>query len=81
MKPNLEERLRHHPHLHARISHLLDLVEDAAGDLAHADEAERRVIEALRRLGQEALQGWAEHRQAAVQQRAEADPRLQRKEK
>ena len=81
MKQSLEERLRPHPHLHARINRLLDLVEDTAGDLEQADEAERRVMAELRRLGQETLQGWAEHRQAAVQARAEADPHLQRKEK
>src|SRR5215207_5049233 len=81
MKQSLEERLRHHPHLHARLSRLLDVVENSAGDVEKADEAERRVIEELRRLGQDALQGWAEHRQGEVQRQAEADPQLQRKEK
>jgi hypothetical protein len=81
MKQSLEERLRQHPHLHARISQLLDVVENAAGDVEKADEAERRVIAQLRRLGQEALQGWAEHQQGAVQAQAEANPGLQRKEK
>ena len=36
--------------------------EDADGDLVRADEAERRVIEAVRRIGQETLHSWAEGR-------------------
>jgi hypothetical protein len=56
---SLEERLKAHPHLRERFEQLLAIVEDAAGDIDKADEAERRVIEELRRLGQEALQGWA----------------------
>jgi hypothetical protein len=58
-KRSLEERLSTHPHLRERIEQLLGIVEDAAGDIDKADEAERRVIEELRRLGQEALHGWA----------------------
>lgn len=81
MKKSLEERLREHPDLYARISQLIDVVENAGGDVVKADEAERRVIEEIRRLGQEALQGWAERRAASVERAAEADPQLQRKEK
>ena len=81
MKKSLEERLREHPHLYARISQLIDVVENAQGDVVKADEAERRVIEELRRLGQEAIQGWAERRQETVERAAEADAQLQRKEK
>jgi hypothetical protein len=58
-KDSLEKRLNAHPHLRERIEQLLDVVEDAAGDVDKADEAERRFIEELRRLGHEALQGWA----------------------
>jgi len=58
-KRSLEERLNAHPHLRERVDQLLGIVEDTEGDLEKADEAERRVIEELRRLGQEVLQDWA----------------------
>ena len=35
-------------------------MEDAAGDREQADAAERRVIEELRQMGNEALTAWAE---------------------
>jgi hypothetical protein len=35
------------------------VVENAEGDLIKASEAEQRVIEEIRQLGQAALQGWA----------------------
>ena len=81
MKRSLEERLRQHPHLYARISQILDVVENSAGDVVKADEAERRLIEELRQLGQETLQGWAEQREEVVEKDAAAEGVLQRKEK
>lgn len=58
-KRTLEERLQSHPHLRERIDQILNIAEDAEGDIDKADEAEERVIEELRRLGQEVLQNWA----------------------
>ncbi len=52
---SLEERLRAHPELQAKIESLLAVVENAAGDVEKAAEAERRVTEELRQLGNEAL--------------------------
>lgn len=52
------ERLERHPELKARMERLLDVVENAAGDVRRADEAERRAIEELRQMGQEVMQGW-----------------------
>ncbi len=46
--------------LRARMESLLGVVEDVAGDLEKADAAERRVIEELRQMGNEALAAWAE---------------------
>ena len=54
------ERLNRHPRLRARVESLLVVVEDAAGDCKKADAAERRVIEALRQMGHDALTAWAE---------------------
>ena len=56
----LLERLNRHPHLRARMESLLAVVEDVAGDCAKADAAEQRVIDELRRMGNEALTAWAE---------------------
>jgi hypothetical protein len=56
---SLEKRLNKHPHLKNRIEQLLKIVEDAEGDLEKADEAERRVIEELRKMGNEVLHDWA----------------------
>ena len=53
-------RLNQHPQLRGRIERLVDLVEDVGDDLRKADEAERRVIEEVRRLGQEVLGDWAD---------------------
>ena len=56
------ERLNRHPRLRARVESLFAVVEDAAGDCKKADAAERRVIEALRQMGHDALTAWAEPR-------------------
>ena len=57
--------LNAHPQIKQRIAALLAVVEDAGGDLKLADAAEQRRIEEIRRIGQEALQAWAD-RQVAV---------------
>ena len=59
-KQSLEERLVRHPVLRTKIESLLSVVENAAGDIELADEAERQVIEEIQAIGQAALQGWAE---------------------
>ena len=53
-------RLKAHPEIKQRIGAMLAVVEDAGGDLKLADAAEMRLIEEIRRLGQEAMQAWAE---------------------
>lgn len=56
----LVRRLSAHPHIRNRIESLLSVVEDEAGELKEADAAEMRLIEEIRRMGQEALQAWAQ---------------------
>jgi len=51
--------LNAHPEIKHRIASLLAVVENAGGDLKAADAAEMRLIEEIRRMGQEALQAWA----------------------
>lgn len=58
-KLRLEERLREHPELKMKIESLLEVVENAAGDVEKAAEAEIRVTEELRQMGNEVLHAWA----------------------
>jgi hypothetical protein len=55
----LIHQLNRHPHLKNRIESLLQVVENTAGDVTLAVAAERRVIEEIRQMGQEALEAWA----------------------
>jgi hypothetical protein len=59
-KKSIDERLKAHPLLEGRIEAILDIVEDSAREVERADEAERRMIEEVRPLGNEAVRGWAE---------------------
>ena len=65
----LLSRLNKHPQWRGRVERLVEIVEDAGDDLRKADEAERRVIEEVRRRGQEVLEGWAD---GQVAKRADA---------
>jgi len=53
-------RLKQHPKLRERVESLLQVVENTAGDCTRADDAERHVIEELRKMGNDALHCWAE---------------------
>ncbi len=81
MKRGLEERLREHPELRARFEQMLDLVENAEGDCVLADEAELRVLEQVRGLGRELLQGWAEAGAEKVERAWDKRQDCSRKEK
>jgi hypothetical protein len=80
-KESLEERLRKHPALRARLETLLDMVEDESGQFERADDAEEFLISQLRGLGQEVLQGWATHEQLQVEQHWNKRPGVARKQK
>jgi hypothetical protein len=54
------DRLNHHPKLRARVESLLNVVENVAGDCTKADDAERYVIEELRKMGNDALHCWGD---------------------
>jgi predicted signal transduction protein with EAL and GGDEF domain len=71
-------RLHHHPRLRERMETLLQVVENVAGDCTKADAAEQAVLEELRKLGNEALQGWAERAvQKTTETRRHEHPALQ----
>ena len=58
-KQSLEERLNELPELRAKVERMLDLIDNAGGDVEKAAEAERRVTEELRQMGNDLLHGWA----------------------
>lgn len=56
----LLSRLDAHPGLRSRFESILSIADAEGGTLKEADAAEGRLIEEVRRLGQETLQVWAE---------------------
>jgi len=77
----LEERLKQYPELKAKIETMLGIIENSGGDIEKAAEAERRIIEELRHLGNEVLQGWARRQQEKKEQEYNAKPGVNRKGK
>ena len=80
-RPSLEERLKEYPELKAKIEAMLAIIENAGGDVEKAAEAERRIIEALRQIGNEVLHGWARRQQQKKEEEYNAKPGVNRKEK
>jgi hypothetical protein len=78
---SLEERLRDHPALRAKMESLLMVVENAAGDVEKAAEAERRVTDELRQMGNEALHAWARRQEERKETEVAHQPGVQRKGK
>lgn len=77
----LVERLDRYPELKEKFEELLGVMENAQGDAVKADEAEERITEELRKIGQTALQGWANRKNERVTTEAEGRTDLARKEK
>jgi hypothetical protein len=55
----ITQKLRAHPQLRERIVSLLAVVDAEGEGLRRADDVEERLIEELRRMGQEAMQAWS----------------------
>ena len=73
--------LNANPQIKSRIASMLAAVEDAAGDLKEADAAEMRMIEEIRRMGQEALQAWADRQVQKTEQELRQTGQVQREGK
>jgi hypothetical protein len=58
----LLNRLNRRPDLKKRVESLLSIAEDEGDGIVKADEAENRITEEVRRMGNEVLTGWAESR-------------------
>lgn len=62
-RKSLEERLRDYPELKERFEAILSIAEAEGTELQRADDAEQRVIEEVRKLGNEVMHGWARRRE------------------
>jgi hypothetical protein len=60
---------------------MLAIIENTAGDVEKAAEAEKRIIEELRQMGNEVLHGWARRQQQKKEEEYNAKPGMNRKEK
>ena len=56
-----------HPGFRDRVASIASAVGNQDGALAEADAAEERLVEEMRLLGHEALQGWADKRVEATE--------------
>jgi len=70
--------LRQHPQLRERIASLLELAQGSSPDLKRADDAEERLIQEIRALGQETLQAWAENQIQHTEQEVRRSGRAHR---
>ncbi len=64
----LVKLLNAQPSLRERVEQLLQVVEDADGNLEKADAAEQRVIEEVRNIGHAALTEWASNKNNQYEQ-------------
>ena len=65
----LLDRINKHPALKERVEALLEVIENTEGHYTKADDAERYVIEEIRKMGNVTLHNWA--RQAVEQTTAQ----------
>ena|SRR6266852_1365463 len=80
-EPSLEERLKEYPGLKAKIETMLGIIENSGGDVEKAAEAERRIIEEMRQMGNEVLHSWARRQQEKKEDEYTAKPGVSRKKK
>lgn len=78
---SIVHRLENHPVLRARFERILALAENAGNEVKLADDAEDRVTEELRRLGQEVLTDWAQRRHEAAALEGQSQRRMRRDKK
>jgi hypothetical protein len=70
-----------HPSFRDRLASIVGAVGNLDGDLGEADAAEERLVEEMRLLGREALQGWADERVAATEKQVRSQAGMHRQGK
>ena len=78
---SLEARLKAYPELRAKVETMLQIIENAGGDVEKAAVAEQRVIDAMRELGNDVLHSWAHRQHQKKEEEFQAKPGVNRKEK
>lgn len=69
----LEERLAQRPELLERLHEIVDTLEQSVADGCDAHDAEDRVVDEIRKLGQTVLGQWAQEAHAQIQQQMPAE--------
>ena len=72
---------RVHPGFRDRLASIVGAVGNLDGDLGEADAAEERLVEEMRLLGREALQGWADERVEATEREVRGESGMHRQGK
>ena len=72
-----------HPEIGRRFASMIDVMNNANGDMNLVDDADERMVEELRKLGKTAMTTWAEERVEAADKQAitGSDMRRERKKK
>ena len=70
-----------HPGFRDRLASIVGAVGNVDGDLGEADAAEERLVEEMRLLSREALQGWADERVEATERDIRRQPGMHRQGK
>ncbi len=78
---DIVRRLNEYPELRDRVAALLLMVQDEGGYLKRADDAELRLTQEMRRMGQEAMQAWAQQQVQRTEQELRAGGRAHREGK
>jgi hypothetical protein len=73
--------LHAHPGLRDRFASIVSAVENSEGNLKEADAIEERIVEEMRLLGREAMQGWAEGQVEETEREIRQQPQMHRQGK
>src|ERR1700730_9163231 len=80
-RTSLEERLKDYPELRAKVERMLGIIENAAGDVEKAAEAERQGVPAVPEMGNEVLHEWARRQQRRKEEQFSGKPGVNLKTK
>ena len=73
--------LKAHPGLRDRFASIIGAIEDSEANFKEADAVEERIVEEMRLLGREAMQGWAENQVEATEREIRRQPQMHRQGK
>ena len=73
--------LKAHPGLRDRFASIIEAIENSEGNFKEADAVEERIVEEMRLLGREAMQGWAENQVEATEREIRRQAQMHRQGK